>query len=164
MTEKLGGSDVQNSTKTIAIEDENKQRCSLYGYKWFTSAVDSDMALTLARFPANDQELEENTGKLALVYLKVRTSKKSLNNIEIVKLKDKLGTKPLPTAELVLNGTEARRISDVGMGVKCIGHMLNITRIHTGISAISFMRKIISAAHDYSEKREAFGKTLDGHP
>jgi len=47
MTEKKGGSDVANGTETLAIE--NGSNFSLYGYKWFTSAIDSDMSLMLAR-------------------------------------------------------------------------------------------------------------------
>ena len=47
MTEKKGGSDVQSSTETIAIK-ENNEVYRLYGYKWFTSATDSGMALALA--------------------------------------------------------------------------------------------------------------------
>ena len=49
MTEKRGGSDVTRGTDTFAIE--NGDKCLLYGYKWFSSATDSDMSLALARFP-----------------------------------------------------------------------------------------------------------------
>ena len=37
-----------------------------------------------------------------------------LNNVEIVKLKNKLGTKQLPTAELLLDGAEATLVSQPG--------------------------------------------------
>jgi len=67
----------------------------------------------------------------------------------------------LPTAELILNGSEGLRVSEIGEGVKSIGGMLNITRIHSAISACGFMKKIIAAALDYSERRVAFGKTID---
>jgi alkylation response protein AidB-like acyl-CoA dehydrogenase len=70
MTEKRGGSDVTRGTDTFAIEEDNK--CLLYGYKWFSSATDSDMTLALARFPQTEQELEKGTGKLGLVFLKIR--------------------------------------------------------------------------------------------
>ena len=49
MTEKRGGSDVTRGTDTFALEDGTM--CSLYGYKWFSSATDSEMSLALARFP-----------------------------------------------------------------------------------------------------------------
>ena len=92
MTEKKGGSDVSLGTETFALEkDQNK--CYLYGYKWFSSATDSDMSLALARFPKDQEELEKNKGKIGLVYLKMRTPRGALNNIEVLRLKDKLGTK-----------------------------------------------------------------------
>ena len=43
MTEKLGGSDVSNGTETIAVLQDNN-RYKLYGYKWFSSATDSDVS------------------------------------------------------------------------------------------------------------------------
>jgi len=48
MTEKRGGSDVGQGTETIAIRDP-EGNFKLHGYKWFSSATDSDMTLTLAR-------------------------------------------------------------------------------------------------------------------
>lgn len=48
MTEKRGGTDLSNTTETIAIEyKENKYK--LYGYKFFCSAADCDLTLALAR-------------------------------------------------------------------------------------------------------------------
>lgn len=73
MTEKKGGSDVSSGTTTMALE-KSADKCHLYGFKWFSSAADSDMTLALARFPQSEDELEKNTGKLAMVYLKVKDS------------------------------------------------------------------------------------------
>lgn len=42
-----------------------------------------------------------------MFFAKVRNEDGQLNNIEIVRMKDKLGTRELPTAELVLSGTDA---------------------------------------------------------
>ena len=39
---------VANGTETVAVSQGNGEH-KLYGYKWFTSATDADMALTLAR-------------------------------------------------------------------------------------------------------------------
>ena len=106
MTEKDGGSDVTGSTATSAMSVDGS-KCKLYGYKWFSSATDADMTLSLARFPQNVGELDSRKSKIAMVFLKIRKQDETLNNIEIVRLKDKLGTRQLPTAELVLRGTEA---------------------------------------------------------
>ena len=98
-----------------------------------------------------------------MVFLKIRNQDNSLNNIEIVRLKDKLGTRQLPTAELILRGTEALQISEVGKGIKYISNMLNITRIHNAIASVSFMRRIITLVLDYSSRRKAFGKKIINH-
>jgi len=39
---------VANGTETLAVE-QNDGSYRLYGYKWFSSATDSDIAFTLAR-------------------------------------------------------------------------------------------------------------------
>ena len=67
--------------------------CKLYGYKWFTSATDADMTLTLARASNSQGEPIQGNKGLGMYYAKVRDSSGELNNIEIVRLKDKLGTR-----------------------------------------------------------------------
>ena len=52
-----------------------------------------------------------------------------------------LGTKQLPTAELLLDGTVARQVSEEGRGIACISEMLTITRIHNSVNATSYMRR-----------------------
>ena len=47
----------------------------LYGYKWFSSATDSDMSMSLARAGAGD--------KLSMFYLKTRDAEGRLNNIQV---------------------------------------------------------------------------------
>ena len=137
---------MSRGTDTFALEDQDKNLCYLYGYKWFSSATDADMTLALARFPKTEKEIETNEGKLALVFLKLRNKDGKLNNIEIVRLKDKLGTRQVPTAELILRGAQGRRISDIGQGIKQIANMLTITRIHNSLSACGYMRRIIALA------------------
>lgn len=48
MTERKGGSDVSDGTETEAIL-QSGDHYKLYGYKWFSSATDSDMTIMLAR-------------------------------------------------------------------------------------------------------------------
>lgn len=50
MTERKGGSDVASGTETLAYPMDSEGRMyRLHGYKWFSSATDSDMTITLAR-------------------------------------------------------------------------------------------------------------------
>jgi alkylation response protein AidB-like acyl-CoA dehydrogenase len=158
MTEKGGGSDVASGTETVAVPDG--ANFLLSGYKWFSSATDSDMALTLARVV--DGPAEGSKG-LSMFFLRTRRDDGSLNGIEVAKLKDKLGTRQLPTAELLLDGCEAELVSPAGRGIPSISSMLSITRMHNIISSVSAMRKIISLARDYAQRRKAFGRVLCDH-
>ena len=155
MTELTGGSDVGLS-ETLARQDPNTRQFRLYGRKWFTSAVGSQIALTLARPEGNPP----GGRGLALFYLETRAEDGRLNNIEINRLKDKLGTRKVPTAELTLNGTRAEPVRGTTDGVRNITPLLNITRLWNGISAVALMRRGLALAFDYAQKRIAFGAPL----
>jgi len=157
MTELTGGSDV-GRTETTAREADGVWR--LTGRKWFTSAATSQMTLTLARPEGNGPG-----GKgLALFYLEPRDAQGQLQNIEIMRLKDKLGTRKVPTAELLLQGTPASLVLGPADGVKNITPMLNITRTWNSISALALMRRGLNLAWNYAQKRQAFGAALIDKP
>ena len=158
MTELTGGSDVGLS-ETIARQDVDGS-WRLYGTKWFTSAIASQMALTLARPEGNPP----GGRGLALFYLELRDDSGRLRNIRIDRLKDKLGTRKVPTAELTLDGTPAHLVQGTTDGVRNITPLLNITRLWNGISAVSLMRRGVALAIDYASKRTAFGAPLSEKP
>lgn len=155
MTELSGGSDV-GSIETVARKGEGTKHFKLYGRKWFTSAINSNIALTLARPEGNSS----NGSGLALFYVETRDDNGRLRNIEINRLKDKLGTRKVPTAELNLNGTPAELVKGMTDGVRNIAPLLNITRLWNGITAVSLMRRGLALATNYAQKRRAFGALL----
>uniref|UniRef100_A0A8C5X6A0 ACD11 dehydrogenase n=1 Tax=Malurus cyaneus samueli TaxID=2593467 RepID=A0A8C5X6A0_9PASS len=163
MTERRGGSDVANGTETVARKQPDGTY-RLYGFKWFTSAADSDVTLTLARIADAEGQCTQGSRGLSLFFLRVRDEEGKLNNIEVQRLKNKLGTRQMATAELWLQGARAELISAEGCGVSAISNMLNITRIHNIIGAVASMRGMISLSRDYARKRVAFGKLLKDHP
>ncbi|MCB8976297.1 MAG: acyl-CoA dehydrogenase family protein [Ardenticatenaceae bacterium] len=158
MTESTGGSDVGLS-ETVARLNEQEEWL-LYGRKWFTSAATSQMTLTLARPEGNPPG-----GKgLALFYLETHEEDGSLQNIEVLRLKDKLGTRKVPTAELMLTGTTAMPVMGLNNGVRNIVPMLHLTRTWNSISASSFMRRGMALARSYAQRRVAFGAPLAEKP
>ena len=161
MTEKTGGSDVSN-TSTMARKVGD--RYELDGIKWFTSATTSQMAFALARIEDINGKVTQGSRGLSLFYIELRDKQGKLNNIEILKLKDKLGTKALPTAELRLKGTPAKLVGEVGNGVKTISSLFNVTRIYNAISSCGAFRRLLDLSIDYSQKRIAFNKNLINHP
>ncbi|ETE62937.1 aidB, partial [Ophiophagus hannah] len=163
MTELKGGSDVGGGTETVVARELPDGSYSLHGFKWFTSAADSDMTLTLARIVGPDGQIQQGSRGLSLFYLKIYEDGK-LNGIKIQRLKEKLGTRALPTAELLLDGARAHLITMEGQGIPYIVNMMNIARIYNAVSAAGSMRRIVDLARDYATRREAFGKPLKDHP
>jgi len=158
MTESTGGSDVGLSTTLARRDAEGTWR--LHGRKWFTSAAASAMALALARPEGNP-----DGGKgLALFYVETRRADGSPNGFTVNRLKDKLGTRKLPTAELELDGMAATPVGALADGVRAIAPMLNVTRTWNAVTAASFLRRGLMLARDYAGKRKAFGRLLADQP
>jgi len=118
------------------------------------------MTLTLAR-------PEENPGGgkgLALFYLELRRADGTPNALRVLRLKDKLGTRMLPTAEVELEGTVATPVTGLSDGVRAIAPMLQITRTWNSLCAVCSMRRGIAFARDYAGRRSAFGARLADKP
>ncbi len=157
MTESTGGSDVGRS-ETVAVPEGDGWR--LWGRKWFTSATTSQMALTLARPEGNGP----GGRGLALFYVETRDDDGRLRGIEVNRLKDKLGTRKVPTAELTLRGAPAIPLKGLDSGVRNITPMLNITRTWNAVTSVALMRRGIALARDYARRRVAFGAALADKP
>lgn len=150
---------IANGTETVALPDGRNFK--LYGLKWFSSATDANIALTLARISDDEGNVIQGSKGLTLFFVKVKENDGPVDKaINIVKLKDKMGTRQLPTAELFLDGLRARKISEEGRGISSISQMLQITRLHNAISCASYAQRAFSLARDYSHRREAFGKKI----
>ena len=157
MTETIGGSDVSNS-ETIACSADDQWR--LYGRKWFTSAINVQLALALAR----PEGASPGADGLALFCVEPRDAKGAWQGISVDKLKRKLGTRELPTAEIHLDGVPAQLIGTAGHGVRAIAPMLNVTRTWNSVCAIATMRRALALALDYARRRHAFGSPLIERP
>ncbi|KAL3457421.1 acyl-CoA dehydrogenase/oxidase C-terminal [Aspergillus heterothallicus] len=144
------------------------------GFKFFSSATDANVALMLAK--------TEPAGKLStfLAPLRVKNNRaqaqsqsqsqyqsqsqtqneETTNGIRIHRLKNKLGTKELPTAELVLHDTRAHLVGDLDKGVSTIAPLLNITRTHTFIGSLGAWRRALSIAKGFARARTTVGEPL----
>lgn len=154
MTERAGGSDVAAGTRTVARADGDAWRLS--GHKWFASAADAAMAVALAR--AEDDE------HVSAFFVPRTTSQGQANGVQLRRLKDKLGTRALPTAEIDLDDAWGRLVGERGRGIPQIATLFNITRIHNAVNAAAYMRHAVSLAQDYAGRRVAFGRPIAEHP
>lgn len=157
MTEKSGGSDLRaiETQATFVKKEEDQEIFRLYGLKWFASAVDSEYALVLA-------QVAESGPSLFLV--RVWEEQKLSFGLRIERLKNKLGTKALATAEVRLEGAIGTLIGLRGNGIQCSSPLLNITRFYNGLSSASLMNRAYFLALDYALKRKSFNKPLIEHP
>ncbi|KAF7313972.1 Acyl-CoA dehydrogenase NM domain-like protein [Mycena chlorophos] len=162
MTESAGGSDVSRTETvarpTTAQSGDLGPAYIMDGFKWFSSAAEGNMSVALARSESN-----HGTGGLSLFLVPVRLPPFPTplsNNILLHRLKDKVGTKAVPTAELSLNGARAWRIGTPGAGIRTIAPVLNITRIHSSISSVGSLMRCLSLARAYAGVREVDGGKL----
>lgn len=158
MTENAGGSDVGMSETAARRDASGTWR--LDGRKWFTSAINAEVALALARPEGNPA----GSDGLALFCIETRNADGSWNGISVDRLKDKLGTRELPTAEIHLHDTVAALVGDTAHGVRAIAPVLQVTRLWNAFGSLSTMARCLALARDYARRRKAFGKPLIEQP
>ncbi|KAG1641646.1 hypothetical protein G6F44_005615 [Rhizopus delemar] len=165
MTERPGGSDVSRSETVAELVDPSTNTWSVSGFKWFSSATTADIAMLLARTVDPKQGTVQPGSKgLSLFVAKMRNPDGSLNGVHVHRLKNKFGTKGLPTAELELVDMKATMMGNPGRGVPNIASILNISRIYASLGVVSYLRRSLAIAKDFSLKRQVFNQTLDKVP
>ncbi len=170
MTETTGGSDI-SKTGTIAHQDA-KGRWLLTGEKWFCSAIDSDLAIALARpLSAGDGSRELVCFLVPRYAADVPGAPRTLGprdtapGLRLHRLKDKLGTRALPSAEVGLDGAYAIPVSDpTEPGLSKMMTLVQITRLHNAAAAAAGMRRGLVQVRQHAETREAFGLRLWRQP
>jgi acyl-CoA dehydrogenase len=158
MTEKEGGSDVGRSgTVAVPLGDGGWE---LHGTKWFTSATTATVALALAR----PRGAEPGSRGLSLFALRLRRADGSWNGLRVRRLKDKLGTHALPTAELDLIGATAVPVGGIGHGVQKVAAVLHPARLFAAQSATGTAGHLLALARDYAGRRQVAGGLLAAQP
>ncbi|CAM3659178.1 acyl-CoA dehydrogenase family protein [Nocardioides marinus] len=154
MTEKQGGSDVRaNVTRAVPVPGADGTY-TLHGHKWFTSAPMNDVFLVLA---------QAEGGVTCFVVPRVLPDG-TRNQLDVVRLKDKLGNRSNASSELELDGTVAHRLGDEGRGVRTIIEMVAATRLDCVLGSTSLMRRAVSEASWHVSHRSAFGSRLVDKP
>src|SRR5438876_4199364 len=159
-----GGSDLASS-ETVARQDNG--HWYLNGSKWFCSNVDARAIATLAR----PEGAADGRRGLALFLVPGERADGSPNGIRIKRLKDKLGTKSVPTAEIDFVEAEAYPLSNPqaasdseSRGLNRMMSMVNGSRLGVATMGLGIMRRSFLEASIYAAHRTAFGKRLDEHP
>ncbi len=158
LSEIQGGSDVP-ANLLEAVNENGVWR--LYGSKFFCSAVHADYAAVTAK-PAGSEQVALFVMPSWLPGDKVREVR---NGYTIDRIKWKMGTSELPTAEITFNGAVAYPIGPLERGLaNVVGIVLTYSRLTVGLSSAAFMVRAAREARKYAEFREAFGQRLDRFP
>ena len=158
VTERAGGSDV-GATESYAVANGDGT-WSLTGDKWFCSNPDEYFLVG-----AKADRGAKGTAGVAVFLVPRLLPDGRPNAISFQRLKDKLGTRSLPTAEMKFEGALAYPIGDVKDGFKTLmNYIINVSRIHNAINACAFSHRAFLEARNYARQRESFGMTLIESP
>lgn len=181
MTERPGGSDV-SQTETVASYAPHAQGShpppladaqdgiplgpwSINGFKWFSSATDCAMTILLAHTAPTAGGGDQKRSVSAFLAPMRRHAPAApsptgarrgteLNGVRISRLKDKMGTRSLPTAELELRGMRGWLVGGEGAGVREVATILTITRVHSCVGTLGYLGRGLAVAKAYSLVRE----------
>lgn len=187
LTERQGGSDVGANT-TRAVPDGAEWR--LYGDKHFCSNVDAEVFIVLAR----PEGAPEGTRGLATFIVPRVLLDGSTNGFRIKRLKPKLGTKAVPTAEVTLDGARAWLAGDTRGASEASGareasapedgdrvsrspsepthkgglnrmmELVNGSRFGIALMGLGIHRRSFLEAAIYAAHREQWGQRIDRYP
>ncbi len=157
MTEKEGGSDVGSMTTEARHDGENWR---LYGEKWFCSNANAAVNLVLAR----PEGAPAGTRGLGLFLMPRELDDGSRNQYRMVRLKDKLGTRSMASAEVMMEGAVAYPVGELDRGFHQMMECVNWSRLSNGVKSTAIMRRAVHDAQAVLRGRVVFGQPLIDKP
>lgn len=158
VAERQGGSDLRAITTMAAAEADGPveagQTYRLTGHKWFVSSPMSDVFLVLAHAPG---------GPTCFLLPRVLEDD-SRNTFRITRLKDKVGSRSVASAEVELDGSWAVRVGEEGRGLRVLQGTLSASRMDSALASVGVMRQSVVRAVHHARYREAFGSPLVDKP
>ncbi len=161
LTEVQGGSDVGANTVVAEPDGAEPGAWRISGEKWFCSVADADLFALTAR------PLGANPGTRGLgCFLVPRTlDGMTPNGFRIRRLKDKLGTRCLASAEIDFDGALAWPIGAVDDGFHvAVEEFLNTSRWLNAVGSTGLMRRAYLEASSFARHRRAFGGAIGSIP
>jgi alkylation response protein AidB-like acyl-CoA dehydrogenase len=174
LTERTGGSDLAALETTATPEGD---RWRLNGFKWFASNANGSAFVVLAKPVGASDSIR---GIAPFLVLRDRLDG-ARNGVRIRRLKDKLGTKAVASAEVELVDAEGYLLApsapsgeptDTGgraepAGRSGMARMMELTngaRLGIAMMGLGCARRALVESLCYARTREAFGSELDHHP
>jgi len=159
LTEVQGGSDVGQNAAEARQDSAGDWRIS--GEKWFCSNADGELMLVTARF---DPSLPGTKG-LGLFLIPAELESGKRNNYSLRRLKNKIGTCSLVTAEIDFHDAYAIALGPPSDGFKMVmENVLHISRLFNTICVLGMARRAFQIALEYARHRRAFGESIIHYP
>lgn len=160
ITEIQGGSDVPANELEAVPEGDGFR---LHGSKWFCSNINADYFLVTARPRAAPSD-----GRGVALFLVPAFRDQNpfqRNGYTIDRLKDKLGTRELATAEVTFDGAIAFPLGPLDKGISnVLKHVLVTSRFYCVLNAVAGLRQAERIVTAYTAFRSAFGRKLVDYP
>lgn len=161
LTEVQGGSDVGANACVARPVPGQPGAWRLSGEKWFCSNVSADLYAVSAR----PEGAPEGTAGIGLFVVPRRLEDGRPNGLFIRRLKNKLGTRTLPTAEVDFQDALGWSLGEPAEGFKLLmGVIINTSRLAVAVGSCGMMRRAWVEAYHYARLREAFGRRLIEFP
>lgn len=154
MTEARGGSDLGATVDTIARPDADGA-WRLAGDKYFCSNAHADVAVIAARAAGDPAGVR---GLSLFVVPRLRADGR--RNFTLRRLKDKIGTRSVPTGEIELRDSEGYRLG----GVHTVLEVLNVSRVANSIGCAALTHRALDDAVAFARERVAFGRPIADQP
>jgi acyl-CoA dehydrogenase len=171
LTERTGGSDLA-ALETTATPDGDAWR--LNGFKWFASNANGSVFVVLAK----PEGAPDGIRGIAPFLVLWERRDGGRNGIRIRRLKDKLGTKAVASAEVEFTDAEAFMLAPAataptpdgtsaagdGRGLARMMELTNGARLGIAMMGLGCARRALVESLCYAQSREAFGSELAQHP
>ena len=161
LTEVQGGSDVGANVARAVPDPIEPGVWRITGEKWFCSVADADLFAVTAR----PEGARAGTGGLGCFLVPRTLDDVSPNGFRIRRLKDKLGTRCLASAEIDFDGALGWPIGGVEEGFHvAVEELLNTSRWLNAVGSTALMRRAYLEASTFARHRQAFGQAVGSFP
>jgi len=158
LTEVQGGSDVGANACAAQAQPDGSWRIS--GEKWFCSSADAELFVMSAR----PEGAREGTRGLGL-FIVPRTLGGQPNGFRMRRLKDKLGTRSMCSAEMDFHDAQAQLLGPLQSGFKNLMELvIDTSRLYNAFGCAGLAHRAFLVAQGYAHHRRAFGETIARYP
>lgn len=161
VTEVQGGSDVGLNAVEATPDGEGfgTTRWRITGEKWFCSNSDADLILMTARVAGH------GTQGLGLFLVPRLLEDGTVNHFTVRRLKDKIGTRSMPSGEIDFQGAVGYAVGPVDKGFRTLmAQVINTSRLYNTVGTAGIARRARLVAQAYAQSRVAFGHPIAQYP